>query len=179
MLALQARERGIDRCVQIIGAGDIRDTRNNAALAGQHHAVAQSRRGGQHFAEQGLAFAKGLPAPIEAVNIGIVDEVYAIIQRGFDAVSGIGHIIANQTPAAKRQCADCFAADLARCAINQIFALAEFRRVTHKPTSVISTRRFSAAAICAATPIATARWPSNAVTGTSAAPRTASRKALF
>ena len=160
MLGLQPRQRSINGAGQIIGTGMIGQANNNTALAGQHYFIAQARIGSQHFAEQGFAFTESLPAPIKAVNISIVDKRHAKLKRRFNACRGIRHIITDQPPAAKAQCADLLVANHAGFCLHQIF-IAILR---HKPTSDISTRRFSAAAICAATPIATARWPSSAVT---------------
>ena len=160
MLGLQTRQRGINGAVQIIGSGMIGQAGYNAALAGQHHFVTQMRIGGQHFAEQCLAFAKCLPAPVKAVNIGIVDKRQPRLKCRFNARCGVCNIVTDQPPTAESQRPNRFAANHAGLSLHQIFITI----LRHKPSSDISTRRFSTAAICAATPIATARWPSRAVT---------------
>ena len=94
---LQAAEGRFARLAQIGFAAVIGGAGDDAAFAGDHHAVAQGGACGQHLAEQLLGGAE-MHVGIKAVDVRRVEQGHARIQRNLDLARGIGHIGARIAP---------------------------------------------------------------------------------
>ena len=124
MVGFEARKGSVAGGRQIGTVCDLRNARQNTALAGQHHAPAQFRRARQNLSQQGFGLAKSRAAPVQPVNIGIVDKRQAEIERMGNAVGRGFDIRIDKAPAPKSKRADLKRPDFARVTINQIFVFA-------------------------------------------------------
>lgn len=75
----------------------------DAALGGEHHAVAELRGFGQHLAQELLGLAVPAAAVAPAVDVGGVDQVHVQVERRLRRAVGLGHVGADEVPAPERQ----------------------------------------------------------------------------
>ena len=73
-------QRCLARRAEVLGRRVVGDRRHDAALGGQHHPIPQVRRDRQDSPEILLDAAEARAAPVEAVDVGVVDQVHSGIE---------------------------------------------------------------------------------------------------
>ena len=91
---------------QRLRAGVVGHRWRDAALGGQHNSVAQPRPGGEYSAEEFLAGPEPAASPVEAVDVGVVDQVHAQVDGRLDQAGGCVEVIGCVAPQAEGQRSD-------------------------------------------------------------------------
>jgi len=102
----EAPQRGLARSPQRRGRGVVGHRRHDPTLGGQHDAVSQAGAGGEDPAEERLVGPESGAAPVEAVDVGVIDEVHPQADRGLEEIRGRTGVGADEPPAAERERTD-------------------------------------------------------------------------
>ena len=105
----ESGERSVDRRAEILRARVIGQRRHDAALGGQDHAISKRWCRGEYFAESLFVLAKARAPVIEAINIGGVDQVHAVVESGLDEFLVRSDVVRGQSPCAVSKGADLWA----------------------------------------------------------------------
>lgn len=79
---------------------------NDSALGCEGHPFTEGRLRSQDVAKEPLCVTEAVPTPIEAINVGGVDQVHPEIQRGLDESGCSRQIVGDEPPLAECQRAD-------------------------------------------------------------------------
>ena len=102
----EAPERIVARRAQPFVGAVVGNRRTDAALRGQDQPIAQAGSSGEHPTEQCLDLAEPGAAPVQAVDVGRVDQVHAGIERGLDQLLGGGQVAGRVPPLSVRDRTD-------------------------------------------------------------------------
>jgi hypothetical protein len=95
----EAAQAGLARGDQVGRVAHVGHPRHDAALGGQHDAVAQAGPVRQGGSEVLLARAPSAAAPVEAVDVGIVDQGHPGVDRRFQQVRTRTRVGVGEAPA--------------------------------------------------------------------------------
>ena len=102
----QPVQRGLARRPHRCRARVVGHWRHDAALGGQHHAIAQVGPGPQHGTQVLLAGPEAGAAPVQAVHVGDVHQIHAELEPGLDQRRVLADIGAGEAPQPQCQRAD-------------------------------------------------------------------------